>query len=447
MIIKGSSRGGSAADIRELAAHLLADENEAAEVLEIKGVAAGDLAAALEEMRVLSLSSRTVRSVYHASINVGPDECAKMTPARWREAVSELEQRLGLTGHQRAVVRHVKRGREHLHVVWGRVHPVTLKTASDGNFYRRHEECARALEERWGLRPVVGVHTRIPGSPRPVAAATHGDWQAQERTGVKVASVADTLKWAWGRSRTGKEFLALITNEGLCLANGRRGIVVVDAAGTPHSLSRRLGLKAAAVRGKLRDLNPAALPTVDEAKARVRGQTRERRTRVTRDQKGAIGCPDGDTSRRKPPPDYDEIVAYWSGLGLDAARRPGGVWIMLSDGGHLHDQGDRVTIHRDGEPTDDDIRLIVAAGRARGWQSIRFFGGSEDFQRRARLEALRQGYSWDQVSLECEDGKPKTTAGPMPEHLSRRLGIPTEPIRDPVTMTAPPPPSTDGVRP
>lgn len=446
MIIKGSSRSGSAADIRKLAAHLLADENEAAEIVEIKGVAAGDLAAALEEMRGLSLASRTVRSVYHASINVGPDECAKMTPARWREAVSELEQRLGLTGHQRAIIRHVKRGREHVHVVWGRVHPITLKTASDSNSYRRHEECARALEGRWGLRPVVGVHTRNPGSPRPVAAATHGDWQAQERTGVAVKSVADTLKWAWARSRTGKEFSALIQSEGLCLASGRRGIVAVDAAGTPHSLPRRLGLKAAAVRSKLRDLNPAALPTVDEAKARVRAQPKERRTRVTRDQKGVIGSADGEARRRKPPPDWDTIIAYWRGLGLEANRRYSGVWVMLTDGGRLHDNGDRVTIHRDGEATDEDIRLIVAAGKARGWQSIRFFGGSEDFQRRARLEALRQGYAWEQISLECEDGKPKTTAGPMPDHLSRRLGIPPEPICDPVTL-APPPPPADGVRP
>lgn len=167
---------------------------------------------------------------------------------------------------------------------------------------------------------------------------------------------------------------------------------------------------------------------------------------MTRDQKGAIGCADGDTSRRKPPPDWEAIVAYWRGLGLEADRRYGGVWVMLTDGGRLHDNGDRVTIYREGAPTDEDIRLIVATGKARGWQSIHFFGGSEDFQRRARLEALRQGYSWEQISLECEDGKPKTAAGPMPEHLSRRLGIPTEPICDPVTL-APPSPPADGVRP
>lgn len=83
---------------------------------------------------------------------------------------------------------------------------------------------------------------------------------------------------------------------------------------------------------------------------------------------------------------------------------------------------------------------MVAAGRARGWASIRFTGGSEAFQRRARLEAIRQGYQLDQVSLEIEDGKtpPASLSMPMPDHVRRRL-LPSQPP----TETAPPAPSPE----
>jgi hypothetical protein len=68
---------------------------------------------------------------------------------------------------------------------------------------------------------------------------------------------------------------------------------------------------------------------------------------------------------------------------------------------------------------------MVSAGKARGWESIRFSGGSPEFQRRARLEALRQGYDISQISLECEDGTPKV-ASMMPDHIKRLVAPPSD---------------------
>lgn len=82
MIIKGSSRGGSAADVDRLARHLLARENEVAEVVEIRGTVATHLAGALAEMREVSLGGRTRRPLYHGSINLDAAEAATMTPER-----------------------------------------------------------------------------------------------------------------------------------------------------------------------------------------------------------------------------------------------------------------------------------------------------------------------------------------------------------------------------
>ncbi len=138
MIIKGSARRQSAADVKRLAAHILdARGNEQVTVIELKGVATTSLPEALGDMHALSLSTRTRRGLYHASISVDPAESRRMAHGQWTLAADELERRLGLVGHQRALVRHIKKGRVHLHVVWSRVHPDTLKVAHDGPHLRQ----------------------------------------------------------------------------------------------------------------------------------------------------------------------------------------------------------------------------------------------------------------------------------------------------------------------
>ncbi|AWJ94819.1 hypothetical protein Sp245p_33950 (plasmid) [Azospirillum baldaniorum] len=412
MVIKGSSRGQSASDIRRLAAHLLAAENETVEVAEIAGVTAGGLHAALAEMRAVSLGSRTRKSVYHASINVARDEAAMMTRARWMEAVGELEHRLGLAGRPRAVVFHRKHERDHVHVVWGRVDPLTLKAVSDGQNYRIHEECSRALEERFGHRPVMGAHIRTPGARRPIAKATHADWQAAERTGIAVEDVAARMRAAWLESNTGTAFRAALEARGLSLAKGRRGLLAVDEAGTPHSIARRLGLKAAVVRAKLADIGSDDVPAVDEAR------TTRRKSPMKKIVIGAAGPAYAAEA------DWEALEDYWRRLGYAPVRQWNCLWVDV-DGACLRDFGDRLEIHGTGEPTDAQIAAMVAAGKARGWSTIHFHGGSEAFQHRARLEALRQGFPPEAISLECDPGGgSKPPDEPMPEHLRRKLGLP-----------------------
>jgi hypothetical protein len=121
--------------------------------------------------------------------------------------------------------------------------------------------------------------------------------------------------------------------------------------------------------------------------------------------------------------------------------------VHLSPTTTLLDHGDRIVLDRAGEPSDEEIRLLVTAGKERGWTEVRFFGGSADFQRRARLEALRQGYRLDQISLECEDGKPQPlAAAPMPEHIRKKLAPPAEPEptpTDPLPGTPAPAPAPE----
>lgn len=267
MIIKGSSRGDNKTDVERLARHLVARENESVVMLEGCDVPA-DLGLALSAMRATTLGTRSRRALYHSSLSLPADEAFGFDDPRWTEAVDTLQRHLGLDGHQRVLVGHQKKGRRHVHVVWCRAHPETLRIASDSHSYRKHEAASRELEQRWACSPVVGVHSRPEGTPRPVAAATHQDWQAQTRTGIQVADVAAALKSAWDSTTTGSEFAATVKQAGLHLAVGRRGTVVVDGVGTPHSIPRRLGLRAADVHRRLADLDTAILPTVGELKAR-----------------------------------------------------------------------------------------------------------------------------------------------------------------------------------
>lgn len=429
MIIKGSARGNSAADTKRLADHLLAHDNERVAVLETRGVGADRLHEAFEEMRAVSLATRTRRPLYHASISPTADEARLMAPRHWIEAADELERLLGLAGHPRLLVRHDKRGRGHLHIVWARAHPVTLKVAHDGHTYAKHEACARALERRWRLRPVVGAHNRPEGIARPVAAATHQCWQAEVRTGVRVADIATTLRRCWSQSTDGRDFAAAAHQAGLRLARGRRGIVAVDPAGTPHSLPRRLGIKANQVRLRLADIDPATLPSVEAAKAAARQPSPPGRKPIMPKNTFTVSAsrpPRRKTAASQPTTPLD--AAYWRSLGFEVEAVGPVLLVTLAPGVRLEDCGDRLTLRKDGPPTAEETRLMVAAAKARGWQGIRFSGGTPEWQRAARIEAIRQGFDPADVSIECEDhGPPPALA--MPDHLRRRI--------------APPPPDKD----
>jgi len=412
MVIKGSAR-----QAKGLAEHLLSTENESVSIIAMDGVVSTDLAGAIKEMGLLATSgSRAHNGLYHASINLDREEAPTLTKKQWLESVAELGRRLGMDGHQHVVVQHVKRGRPHIHVVWSRVHPVTLRLARDSHNYRKHEECSRQLEERFHLRPVDGAFTRPKNTPRPVAIASHKCWQAAERTGITVSSVAEKLSRAWHGTTTARAFQRSIEADDLTLARGRRGIVVVDAAGTSHSIPRRLQMKAGVVHKRLATLT--GLPTVEEVKASGRNV-------MPRKNQYRAACRRRDD--REPAPPSVLSPEWWRKRCFEVKAFADHLAVKLSPTTTLYDHGDRMVLDRVGEPTDEEIKLLVTAGHERGWKEIRFFGGPA-FEKRCRLEALRQGYRLDQISLANEDGLPKPlTAVPMPEHIRKKLAPPADP--------------------
>lgn len=274
MIIKGGSRAGAGS----LAAHVLrTDQNERVRIVDLAGVIADTLGGALAEMEAQACGTRASKPLYHVSISPDP-KAPPMTKAQWATAIERLETRLGLTGCARAIIEHEKAGaggllRTHRHVVWSRTDPLTGRIVSDSLNWRTHEQVARELEIGFGHAPVCGAHARMAGQDRP--RRNPKDWEEQQRarTGIDPREVKRTVTAIWRGSDSGRAFQAGLAAAGLTLARGDKPgvMVLIDSAGGLHGLARRIeGVKAAEIKARLSDLDPATLPTVKEARARLR---------------------------------------------------------------------------------------------------------------------------------------------------------------------------------
>jgi hypothetical protein len=266
MIIKGQARGRS----RQLAAHLLRrDQNEDIRLYELRGVVASDVAGALAEMEALTAAVHSKRPLYHGSIS--PEAHTPLSPDQIRIAADTLERKLGLDGQPRLIVVHRKQAREHLHVVWSRIDVERQRVISDGWNYRAHEEAARELEAAFGHRVVRGAHVPRGFAPRPRRAPKDYEYRQAERSGLSPAEVSAELTALWQGSGDAQAFRKKLAEAGYTLARGdRRVFVVIDRAGTAHSLARRLGMRSHELGVRLGGPSLGALPSVTEARQAIR---------------------------------------------------------------------------------------------------------------------------------------------------------------------------------
>lgn len=97
--------------------------------------------------------------------------------------------------------------------------------------------------------------------------------QADE-TGISPDQRRAEITAAYEASDTPEAFCAALEQKGYILAKGdKRGLVIVDKFGSPHSLTRYIeGHKAGAIKKKLAALDPDQLPSVDQAKEIMRAR-------------------------------------------------------------------------------------------------------------------------------------------------------------------------------
>ena len=271
MVINGGSRSGSCSYTAYLGTHLQrSDTNERVLIRELDGIIAGSLCAALREMAAIGAGAQSERPLYHANIDWRADE--RMSNAQKARAIERLGQELGLADQPRVVVEHVKKGREHLHVVWLRIDAETMRTIPDSHNYRKHEIVARELEREFEHARVQGAHIERDGVDRPARCPTLGEVRQAERSGMTPEEAKAQLRELWQSADNGQAFAAALDNAGWTLAQGdRRGFVALDPAAEVHAVNKAItGLTAAQVRDRLADLDPGQLPTVDQARDQLR---------------------------------------------------------------------------------------------------------------------------------------------------------------------------------
>jgi len=275
IIIEGGSRSAGWWWARHLQN---TEKNERAELIEIVGLDSETVPELFREMHGIASGSKAKNYFYQANINPRADE--HLTPAQRREAVETLGRNLGLGGQPYFVVEHEKDGRTHWHAVWLRVDVERMKAIPDSLTARIHEQTSRQLEIKFDLERGKSILVADRDFERPARRAKKSERFRGAQSGIDPHVIGNELKALRERSDNGQSFRAGMDAAGYVLARGdRRDFVVVDQVGDEHSLARLLGMKAAELRGFMKDIDAASLPGVTEAKARqhLRQAAREAR--------------------------------------------------------------------------------------------------------------------------------------------------------------------------
>ncbi|MGB9151582.1 MAG: relaxase/mobilization nuclease domain-containing protein [Alphaproteobacteria bacterium] len=231
MWIQGRRRGGA----NDLSKHLQkTDENESVEVLELNGfsfeaLTGKSLEKAIKQMEAIGYGKGDKRNLYHAI--VAPAYGCTLNAAERKFMVDYYAEHMGFKEHQRAVVEHWKHGKQHFHLVFNIIHPITGKT---------HELKWTKLKE-WkisrGLEEIFGHPTPTPkGKP-----ARTWEMQRGNRTGIDPRKMRKEVTAIFKASKTTQEFVKALDKAGYTLTLGDRNqLVLVDKNGDTHGLMRRI---------------------------------------------------------------------------------------------------------------------------------------------------------------------------------------------------------------
>lgn len=271
MILKGNIRAHG----QELASHLMnARDNDAVEIADVRGFVADDLSQAFAEAEAIASATNCTKYLYSLSIN--PNE--PLSREQYAAAIDKAEAALGLDDQPRAVVFHIKNGREHCHVAWSRIDGETMKARHMAFDRQKLREVARELAIEFGHEMPEGLAEdrgteRFAHRFNDISMAEKG---MAERTGLSPEERRAVITDAYRQSDSALSFAHALDEQGFLLAQGdKRAFVVVDRAGEVHALSRQIeGARAKDIRATLK-LDQANLPSVQEARDQLAHEMRQ----------------------------------------------------------------------------------------------------------------------------------------------------------------------------
>jgi hypothetical protein len=244
VILKGNQRGGG----QQLAAHLMNSfDNESVEIADVRGAVAQDLSGAFAEWSAQGRATK-IEKKYYYSLSLNPDPAqGRLTREQYFDLIARTERSLELVGQPRAVVFHVKDGREHGHVVWSRVNTRGDRVKAVDIAYDRfklgtviREFCRdHKLELPERMKPGKRKNSRV--NVFNDRAENLGERQQKERTGITRDERKSVIAGCWKETSNGDAFVHAMQVKGYYLARGdKRDYVVLDLHGEVHSLSKQL---------------------------------------------------------------------------------------------------------------------------------------------------------------------------------------------------------------
>jgi Ti-type conjugative transfer relaxase TraA len=232
MILNGNQRGYA----KELALHLMNEENEVVSLHELRGFLSPDLMGALNEAYAISRGTRCQQFLYSLSLN--PPHEAEVSIEEFEATIERAEKQLGLDGQPRAIVFHEKNGRRHCHVVWSRIDIEKMKAIQMSHDREKLTSLSRELFLEYGWDMPRGLKER--GARDPLNY-DHAQYQQANRVGKDPAQIKADIQAAWNASDSRKALEHALSERGYYLAQGdRRGFVVVDEHGEIYSLPKQL---------------------------------------------------------------------------------------------------------------------------------------------------------------------------------------------------------------
>ena len=273
MIPKGNQRAGG----QQLATHLLnAYDNDSVEVADVRGAIAQDLHGAFAEWYAEAKATKCSKFLYSLSIN--PDHTqGPYNREHYYDFIRRTEDMLGLSGQPRAVVFHVKHGREHCHVVWSRIDTEKMKAVQLSHDRQKLRAVAQEFARDHNLTLPPGMQNNRGKDRFPDHAKTENlaEKQQEERTGISKEQRMEEIAKAWRKTPMRAVFVKALEDSGYFLARGdKRAYVVVDLYGEVHSLSRQLtGMKSKELKARLADYPLDKLMDVETAQDRARAAT------------------------------------------------------------------------------------------------------------------------------------------------------------------------------
>lgn len=231
MIIQ-TTRINRAGGVHYLAHHLLdkTEENDRVEIL------AGDRNA-LHDAQALASAKNCRYSIRHLSVS--PER--EMMPTQLSEFLRSVDAEFQVgPDRPRLIVRHVKNGRSHFHIALAEVDPVTLRVLDCRHDYQRLEDLARRYEQDHG-------ETVQPARAERRRDRAEGFSDTARKRAERVAPRFDRTAIRTSFANGGAAFRAELDRQGLRLAEGERGAVLISAesAAFVSAACRAAGVKRA----------------------------------------------------------------------------------------------------------------------------------------------------------------------------------------------------------